>query len=418
MHTNMPLHANQLPFFGLSYELEPLEAMRPARIALPLLAAGFMLAPSAARAQSRRSALQTGIDLIQKGRESEALSVFRKLSDADPRFLEAWNNRAALEAAKGDIEAAQVSLQKALAAHPDISVVTRNLEKVRSRLARLAYDSAFGTPSVLPPLVLDLQREPLRIAMDTSAVRQRDSLARELAQVRQALRQDLSRMDSAMSGRDAEIRRLRAELERSNGAMALAQQAAMVTAAEPPASTPVVAAAPPRKPNASSATEKPAQAPTTETVATAEPERVAVAEPESPPVPAAKAEAPSKPRTKAPAKAPETSAAVLAALQGWAQAWSAQDVDQYLSYYSTRFVPLGQPDRAAWEASRRARITAPKSIRVEIISPKIRMLKGHQAEVVYRQSYQTEETRLTSRKHLVLAWEQGVWRIFAEKEAR
>jgi ketosteroid isomerase-like protein len=125
-----------------------------------------------------------------------------------------------------------------------------------------------------------------------------------------------------------------------------------------------------------------------------------------------------KPKAKPPAKAPETSAAVLAALQGWAQAWSAQDVDQYLSYYSTRFVPLGQPDRAAWEASRRARITAPKSIRVDIVSPKIRMLKGHQAEVVYRQSYQTEETRLTSRKHLVLAWEQGVWRIFAEKEAR
>lgn len=416
MHTNMPLHANELPFFGVSHEPEPLDAMRPTRIALPLLAAGFMLAPSLARAQSRRSSLQAGIDLIQKGRESEALSVFRKLSDADPKFMEAWNNRAALEASKGDIEAAQISLQKALAAHPDISVVTRNLEKVRSRLARLAYDSAFGTPSTLPPLVLDLQREPMRLALDTASQRQRDSLAKVLAQVRSAARQDLTRMDSVVSGRDAEIRRLRTELERTNGSLASALQqtqelrmAAASTTVSPRPDAPVaqeIAAAPaPSVP---------------EIVAAADPVRTSPAEPKIVKAPLAKSEPPSptKPKPKAPAKAPETSAAVLAAMQGWAQAWSAQDVDQYLSYYSTRFVPPGQPNREAWEASRRARITAPKSIRVEIVSPKIRMLKGHQAEVVYRQSYQTEETRLTSRKHLVLAWENGVWRIFAEKEAR
>jgi colicin import membrane protein len=412
MHTNMPLHANELPFFGVSHEPEPLDAMRPTRIALPLLAAGFMLAPSLARAQSRRSSLQAGIDLIQKGRESEALSVFRKLSDADPKFMEAWNNRAALEASKGDIEAAQISLQKALAAHPDISVVTRNLEKVRSRLARLAYDSAFGTPSNLPPLVLDLQREPMRLALDTASQRQRDSLAKVLAQVRSAARQDLTRMDSVVSGRDAEIRRLRTELERTNGSLASALQqtqelrmAAASTTVSPRPDAPVaqeIAAAPaPSVP---------------EIVAAADPVRTSPAEPKIVKAPLAKSEPPSP--TKPKPKAPETSAAVLAAMQGWAQAWSAQDVDQYLSYYSTRFVPPGQPNREAWEASRRARITAPKSIRVEIVSPKIRMLKGHQAEVVYRQSYQTEETRLTSRKHLVLAWENGVWRIFAEKEAR
>jgi len=412
MHTKMPLHVNQLPFFAISHELEPLEAMRPARIALPLLAAGFLLAPSWARAQSRRSSLQSGIDLIQKGRETEALSVFRKLSDADPRFLEAWNNRAALEAAQGDVEAAQISLQKALAAHPDISVVTRNLEKVRARLARLAYDSAFGTPSTLPPLVLDLQREPLRLAMDTAAMRQRDSLARELAQVRAASRQDLTRMDSVVAGRDGEIRRLRQELERANSAIALAQQSAVVASTQPAApATPAVVA------NRKTTTPEP-PAPMPEIVAAATPVRAETPETSPAQTQAPKLDVPPKPKAKPQAKAPETSAAVLAAMQDWAKAWSAQDVDQYLSYYSTRFVPPGQPDRKAWEASRRARITAPKSIRVEIISPKIRMLKGHQAEVVYRQSYQTEETRLTSRKHLVLAWEQGVWRIFAEKEAR
>lgn len=69
-----------------------------ARIALPLLAAGYLLVPDVARAQPRRTPLQIGIDLMQKGRESEALAVFRKLTEEDPSCVEAWNNRAALEA--------------------------------------------------------------------------------------------------------------------------------------------------------------------------------------------------------------------------------------------------------------------------------------------------------------------------------
>jgi len=54
---------------------------------------------------------------------------------------------------------------------------------------------------------------------------------------------------------------------------------------------------------------------------------------------------------------------VLAAVNGWAKAWSAKDADAYLAYYASAFqVPGGEP-RAAWEATRRDRITKPGSMK-------------------------------------------------------
>lgn len=398
MSFTMPLEAKELPFFGLSHELEPLEAMRPARIALPLLAAGYLLVPDAARAQARRTPLQTGIDLMQKGRESEALAVFRKLTEEDSTCVEAWNNRAALEASLGDLESARISLERALAARPEAAMVNRNLEKVRSRLARLAYDSAFGTRSKLPPLMLDLQRQPLAPIVDSSALRQRDSLAKELARIVERNRRDLSRKDSAVSDLESEIQRLRTELERAK-AEADSAKSRLASASKLDTPRTVVAMS------------EPVPAP-----ARNNPARTAAAPP--PTAPNAPEPVAADTRTKPATKAPLTADAVLAALRNWAKAWSDQDVEGYLSCYSDRFTPVGKLDREAWAAQRRERISAPKSIQVEIVGPKVRMLKDRHAEVVYRQIYQTEDVRLTSRKRLEFAWERGVWRIFAEKEAR
>ncbi len=246
--------------------------MRPARIALPLLAAGFLLTPSAGRAQIRRTSFQTGLELIQKGREAEALAVFRKLTEQEPGFLEAWNNRAALEAAKGDLEAANLSLEKALEARADISLIQKNLGKVRSRLARIAYDTAFGTPSTLPPLQLEFQREPGLVTSDSGVVRQRDSLSQLVASLRESHRRELARRDSLVAAGLAEIRRLQG-----------GERGPVVAAAEPVVSIP-----------------------------TNTPE-------------------PSTPQTRPKTKRPqETAEGVLDALQAGAQAWAAQDIDRYL----------------------------------------------------------------------------------------
>lgn len=366
----MPLSATELPFFVTSHELEPLEPMRPTPIALPLLAVGFLLVPGNARAQSCRAPLQTGLDLLQKGRESDALLAFRKLTEQDPGCLEAWNNRAALEAARGDLAAANASLERALEAHPDLATIHRNLGKVRSRLARLAYDSAFGTPSALPPLKLDMQREVTTRSGDPTTAVASDSLIQELEALRESTRRELAKRDSLLASESATVRRLQAALDKTLAGKDPSSEIAL--AQSEPATTPMAV---PASPTA---------------------------------------------KTKAPALArgAESAEGVLAALHAWAQSWSNQDADAYLAFYSNRFVPLGKTDRATWEAYRRERIASPKSIQVGISATRVRMLKNRRAEVSFRQTYQTEATRLTSRKRLEFTWERGAWKISAEREAR
>ncbi len=49
-------------------------------------------------------------------------------------------------------------------------------------------------------------------------------------------------------------------------------------------------------------------------------------------------------------------------VKAWAAAWSAKNTDKYLSFYANNFKTPGGETRAAWEASRRERISKPKSI--------------------------------------------------------
>jgi len=101
----------------------------------------------------------------------------------------------------------------------------------------------------------------------------------------------------------------------------------------------------------------------------------------------------------------------------WARAWSARDVDAYLAFYVSDFHPQDL-DRPSWEAKRRERIMAPKSIRVDVQDQKLTMISSDHAEVVYRQVYQTEGSRLTSRKKIELTLVDGYWKILQEKEVR
>jgi tetratricopeptide (TPR) repeat protein len=345
---------------------------------LPLLAVGFLLAPGSARAQSRRTQLQTGLELLQKGRESDALSVFRKLTEQDPGCLEAWNNRATLEAAKGDLDAANSSLEHAIDADPAVSLIQRNLGKVRSRLARLAYDSAFGTPSTLSPLQLELQREVATRPESPPTEQPRDSLLEALNNLRESNRRELANRDSMIAFESAEIRRLKATLDKF-----------------PAGKVPVAG----------------------NVVAESSPSANSMANPESTSSSPGSGRREPIPKVKPPSRGAESTDGIVSALETWAKAWSDQDADAYLACYSSRFVPLGKTDRVTWEAYRRERIASPKSIRVGVSATKVRMLKNHRAEVSFRQSYQTESSHLTSRKRLEFAWERGSWKISAEKEA-
>jgi hypothetical protein len=96
----------------------------------------------------------------------------------------------------------------------------------------------------------------------------------------------------------------------------------------------------------------------------------------------------------------------------WAQAWSRRDVDAYLAAYSSDFAADGMT-RANWEAQRRARITAPQRIDVQIADLKIEQ-QDKTASATFRQVYRSDRLSSTSTKTLKLALQNGQWRIVGE----
>ncbi len=314
-----------------------------------------------------------GVELAERGRTTEALQVFREVTAKDSTCLEGWNNRAALEAATGDMFGSQRSLSKALNVRRDVQSVASNLEKLRSRMARLAYDSAFGTPSKLPPLQLALHKEIAKPSKSNPSV-DADSLVRALSNARQEIAGLTKVRDSLLSsGRLAQLE-TGAESARS-----------LSTAPPPPP--------PPAKSPASQATQ--------------------TLPPPAPPPPT-----PPPPPPREPVKERSQEMSALETVRAWANAWSSQNVDAYLGFYGSTFEAPDRMSRQSWEARRRERILAPKAIHVEVVSPQVRSLGPDRAEVVYKQVYQTEDARLVLRKRIVLTKEGKEWKIVSEREAR
>lgn len=333
--------------------------MKSARIAGAILAITFLLSPVCG-ASVGRSSFRQALELAQKGRKTEALDLFRRLTEEDSTNLEAWNNRAGLEAALGDLDAACASLEHALAVRPDLSVVSRNLEKVRSRQARLAYDSAFGTSGKLEPLALEL-RQSMSSDPDSDLRKEVDSLQTALESAKDDARR-ADRWRDSVADKDREIAQLRAN-------QAVSGAAVVASTGPVPKTVP----------------------PTVRTVL-------------------------AEPRT-APATPPASRPQPLDAVMAWAKAWSDRDVDAYLAAYVAEYHPPGL-SHGDWVVKRRDRVRAPKWIKLEVQDPKVTRTAPNRAEVVYRQVYQTEDSRLTSRKRIGLTFVDGQWRIEEEKEAR
>ena len=121
-----------------------------------------------------------------------------------------------------------------------------------------------------------------------------------------------------------------------------------------------------------------------------------------------------KPQPEKPAAADAT-AEVLQAVNAWAQAWSNKDADAYLSYYAKDFKTPGNEPRAAWERTRRSRVTAPKSISVTLASPKVTMDGADRATVRFRQNYKSDVLKSNSNKTLLMIRADGGWKILEEK---
>jgi tetratricopeptide (TPR) repeat protein len=104
---------------------------------------------------------------------------------------------------------------------------------------------------------------------------------------------------------------------------------------------------------------------------------------------------------------------VLAAVHGWAKAWSEQDVKSYLNYYAGDFeTPKGEA-RKEWAEERHQRIEGKGRIEVKVESPQI-SVNGNTATVKFRQIYTSDRLKADSHKVLTLTKQGGKWQIKQE----
>ena len=106
-------------------------------------------------------------------------------------------------------------------------------------------------------------------------------------------------------------------------------------------------------------------------------------------------------------------AQVVAAVENWARAWSAKDVQGYLASYAQDFETPGGESRATWERQRAERIERPKSIDVSVKILSTRVSNG-EATVTFKQRYRSDTLKSDNTKTLKLVKSGERWLIKQE----
>ncbi len=109
------------------------------------------------------------------------------------------------------------------------------------------------------------------------------------------------------------------------------------------------------------------------------------------------------------------SSEVTETVNAWAAAWSSQNVDSYLSFYTEDFNTPGGESHTAWSAARKERISAPKSIHVGISNATVKFNDSNHATVKFRQSYSSNHLKTSGNKTMLMVKSGGKWLIQEER---
>lgn len=101
----------------------------------------------------------------------------------------------------------------------------------------------------------------------------------------------------------------------------------------------------------------------------------------------------------------------------WSQAWSRADVEQYLSFYSTAFIPADpQIDYNQWRQQRSVRLRLSQGVNISLDNIRIYFdTDQSRALAEFSQQYQSATYNDTVIKQLVLGLEEKRWQILAER---
>ncbi len=105
---------------------------------------------------------------------------------------------------------------------------------------------------------------------------------------------------------------------------------------------------------------------------------------------------------------------VAAVVRGWAQAWSARDVEAVMAFYSPEYLVPDGMSRAGWEALLRQRVISPELLAVTVDDLQVEHTSPESASARLLLVYDTPGYRAWVTETLELALESGGWRISDE----
>ncbi|MFO7811665.1 MAG: tetratricopeptide repeat protein [Pelovirga sp.] len=302
----------------------------------------------------------------------------KRLLENFPDHPQIHNNLAAVAAARGDIESAREWLEQAIVLDGQTATIYRNLGSVYETIARDSYGRA---------LQFDHEQTPLQLNFFTN---------QGIASIPSAADTSIARVAPASAEEDV----MQAEAEPSVPRSAESRSEESMNS--PSASTGVPAVADHFEVDKTEPS----------VVLSQEDEDVSVSVGEPPSTPATEELIPGAAASPADVSLPEDPAQFL---KRWAAAWSAQDVEGYLAFYSNKFEPAGGLDYDEWIRQRRQRLQEPEEIQVTITDVEVRRETESFVQLEVIQDYHSERYSDRTRKLFELRRQDGSWAIERER---
>jgi tetratricopeptide (TPR) repeat protein len=294
----------------------------------------------------------------REGNPDLAEAELKKLSVEFPQDPRPLNNLAVIAVMNGNYDQARQLLEQALATNGDYATVYNNLGAIYTEMARDSYGKA---------LQLDREQAQLRLSALSS------------------------QGETDMTGLVAEV-----------------EAGPVETAPEEEAPSPAVVKAVAAT-DASSETRTDAEtAETAEMVLPPETDSTQAETVEAAPVRDVGADEGGQMEVASP-EAPEEF------LKRWAGAWSAQDVEAYLTFYAETFIPSAGRPREGWAQLRRKRISRPQSISVKLSEITSSVTGDDSVRMNVVQEYQSDIYSDRTRKVFDLRRKDNSWKIVSER---
>lgn len=301
-----------------------------------------------------------GVIFAEQGRRDDAIKAFTDITEKHPGLPEPYNNLAVLYADQGQFDKARKALETAIKTHPSYATAHENLGDIYARMASEAYDKA--------------------LQLDNGNARAQNKLAMIKDLFSTGSKPTMLAEKSPEAAKDA------SKTEKL-------PQASPIRPVEP----------------------KPADTKTAEGVKPSEsskPEPIKKAEQAK--SEQAKLESAKSSAVKPAGDSESAEKDLIAAVNGWAKAWSSKNVDKYLASYADSFQTPNGEARQQWEQTRRERISKPARISVELSNIRVSMDNDSQAKISFKQRYQAGGTSMRASKSLMMKKVKGHWLIEQE----